>query len=101
MLFWAVPHIRNVQTNSMLTKAFDKSCYEEAELVHNLHVSILEPEFIDHDIWFLNHQARSYMNRAEASKSPCFNAQRELIKELFSLVPDSMQSSLEWNGPTS
>lgn len=101
MLFWAVPYIRNIQTHSFISKAFNKSCYEEAELVHNIHVSILEPEFIDHDIHFLNYQARSYFEQAESTGTPCFSAQCRLIAELFALVPVNMRGDLQWQGPIS
>jgi hypothetical protein len=101
LLFWAIPHIRNTQTQSMLAKAFDKSCYEEVELVHNLQVSILEPEFLDHDIHFLNCQARNYTERAAQSNSPCYGAQCTLIEELINLVPEPMRNKLEWSGPES
>ena len=30
MLYWALPHIRNLQTHGMFKKALDKSCYLEA-----------------------------------------------------------------------
>lgn len=99
MLSLSVPYIRNVQTHSAITKGFNKSCYQEAELVHNLYISILEPEFTLHDINFLNHQARHYYEKAEVTKTPCFHAQCRLITELFLLVPDDMKSSLEWSGP--
>jgi len=63
MLWWALPYIRNVQTRSWLVRARDRSCYFEAELVHNLPNSLLEPEFGDHDIWFLNHQAKWFTEK--------------------------------------
>jgi hypothetical protein len=37
--------------------------YELAEFVHNLYVSLLEADFTDHDIHFLNYQARSFFER--------------------------------------
>ncbi len=37
----------------------------EAEFRHNLYVTILEPEFVDHDIWFLNDQARWFVSHAD------------------------------------
>lgn len=101
MLFWAVPHIRNVQTHSMLKKALDKSCYAEAEFVHNLHQSIFESDFVAHDIHFLNFQARKYVESYPRHKSSCYGAQKKLINELFRLVPTELKEKLEWQGPES
>ena len=101
MLFWAIPYIRNVQTYSMFRKAFDKSCYAEADLVHNLQVSILESDFVAHDIHFLNVQARYYIESYTRHKSVCYGAQKKLISELFKLVPIEFQDKLEWQGPES
>ncbi|MGV3663369.1 MAG: hypothetical protein ACO1TE_24570 [Prosthecobacter sp.] len=42
----------------------EQSAYHEAELVHNLHPSLFEPEFERHDLWFLNWQARHYCDNA-------------------------------------
>jgi len=73
--------------------------YVESEFLHNLYVSILEPDFVDHDIWFLNHQARWYLMNADAAYCPNLSANRESIRELFQLVPQDMRSQLEWDGP--
>ena len=101
MLFWAIPHIRNIQTQSAFRKAMDKTCFEEAELVHNLNQSILIEEFVDHDIYFLNTQAHNYYKNAAELNCPSYDAQCELIKELFSLVPEGLKSNLTWSGPHS
>lgn len=101
MLMRAIPHIRNVQSSSMFTKALDKSCYQEAELVHNLYVSILIPEFIEHDIWFLNYQARRYYEQPKSVRSNYYEAQCSSITELFNLIPENMKGGLLWAGPNS
>ena len=97
MLFLALPTIRNIQTQSMMKKAFDWACLEEAELVHTLHYSILEPEFTENDIQFLNVQAKNYAARGKMS--PAYSAQLKLIAELFSLVPSERATELHWHGP--
>ncbi|WP_446007718.1 zinc ABC transporter substrate-binding protein [Candidatus Electrothrix sp.] len=97
MLFLALPTIRNIQTQSMVKKAFDRTCLEEAELVHTLHYSILEPAFTDNDIHFLNVQAKNYA--AKGKMSPAYTAQLKLIAELFSLVPFDRATQLHWHGP--
>ena len=85
MLLWAISHVRNVQTQHWWSKAFNRSCFFEAELVHNLYVSIFEEEFVDHDIWFLNAQARYYVEHCNATISSNYDIQKRLIIELFSL----------------
>ena len=99
MLDLALPYIRNVQAQSLWVKARDISCYLEAELVHNLSKSIFEKEIVEHDIWFLNNQARFYFENCSCSISPNYNQQTEYIKDLFNIVPDDLKSQLLWGGP--
>lgn len=99
MLLWSLSYIRNVQSRSWWRKAFDRSCFEEAELTHNLHASILAEEFTKHDIHFLNNQARRYCDKAKKTGTPNYKVHRVLIKELFELVPEDMRSELKWKGP--
>jgi len=68
-------------------------------LIHNLPVSICEPEFVEHDIWFLNTQARTYCHECSAERSNLYLEQVKRIRELFSLVPETMRSKLSWEGP--
>ena len=70
-----------------------------AEFLHNLFVTILEPEFVDHDIWFLNHQARSFLTHANPDHVVCYYHHERLIQELFTLVPEGLRSKLMWTGP--
>ncbi len=88
---------RNLLTLSALNIKAKKSAGELIEFIHNIHVSIFKPEFVDHDIWFLNSQARYFCQYA--GKNPEYAAIIRLVKELFQLVPDCMKSKLEWKGP--
>lgn len=99
MLGWALPYIRNVQSQNALRKANDKSCYYEAELIHDLAITILEPSFKEHDIWFLNHQAKYYFENCSEDISPNYNGHIMRIKKLFQLVPENFKDKLIWNGP--
>jgi len=99
LLFWALPAIRNTQSGSALQKALDKSSYQEAEFVHTLQHSILEPEFVDNDIHFLNFQARNYFENGKCSNP--YQAQITLVNELFNLVPENLRGELLWQGPNS
>ncbi|MBI0133452.1 hypothetical protein [Snodgrassella sp. W8132] len=99
MLYWALPYIRNLQTHSMLRKAMDKSCYLEAQLVHNLPLKLLNSDFNESDVHFLNYQAKYYFENCNNRISPNYNIHIECIKKLFKLVPDELKEILEWSGP--
>ncbi len=65
LLSWALPCARNtfswfrrIRPFVLLSPRLQRGLrdqYEVAEFVHNLYVSILEEEFTDHDIHFLNY----------------------------------------------
>jgi len=55
-----------------------------------------EPEFVDHDVWFLNVQARAYCQRCSAAVSALYPQQVERIRELFALVPQHLRSKLQF-----
>lgn len=99
MLALSLPYIRNIQTWDEKTKGKDRSCYFEVELIHNLTVTLLESEFFDHDIWFLNRQARSYLENCSDEISPNYHEHLKCIKALFELVPDALRPKLLWPGP--
>lgn len=96
MLLLSIPYIRNRQ---MFKKTPDVSCYLEAELVHNLAYTLLTPDFEDHDIYFLNNQARYYIENCSDDISIAYSGQKELIASLFERVPEEMRSKLMWEGP--
>jgi hypothetical protein len=99
MLHWTLPHLRNISTWPWWRRVRDRSAYYEAELIHNLPVSMFEPGFVEHDIWFLNVQARTYCRECNGDLSPYYLQQVTRIRELFSLVPSPFRSKLEWAGP--
>ncbi len=78
-----LPYIRNIQSQPFWRRWRDRTVYEEAELIHNLWPHLFEPEFTDHDIWFLNSHAESYFR--EADFSPLYPQLWPLIRELFAL----------------
>lgn len=94
-----LPSIRNTQTHGPWHKAWDRSSYFYAELVHNLYVSMFEPEFVDHDLHFLNHQARSFFERATSRECAYYDAICARIGDLFALAPEDVRSRLTWSGP--
>lgn len=76
-----------------------KGAYEVAQFVHNLYVSILDAEWVFHDIWFLNVQARSFVERNSDQTAHQYSLFVACVRELFSLVPDEWRPLLEWTGP--
>lgn len=99
MLSLSLPYIRNIQLLDKREKGRDTSCYFEAELVHNLTHTLLIPDFVEHDLWFLNNQAKYYFEKCSKDISPNYNQHLEYIKLLFKMVPDSLRVKLLWQGP--
>jgi hypothetical protein len=92
-----LPYIRTMQFQPFWRRWRDRTVYVEAELIHNLWPHLFDPEFTDHDIWFLNSQAESYFR--EAHFSPLYTQHVGLIRELFALVPEDFCTRLQWAGP--
>ena len=99
ILFWALPYIRNVQSQGWFRRACDRSCYFETQFVHRLPDLILEPEFSEQDVDFLNFHARYYFDHAKHGLCPNSPAHRPLVVELMHLVPERLKESLTWPGP--
>ena len=62
LLLWSLPDIRNVQSGGFIQKGKDKSCYYAAEFIHDLHVSMYEESYVDHDLWILNYHAKYFID---------------------------------------
>ncbi len=109
LLMWGLPHVRNVLSYTKCLPWWNfafgvrrrelQACYEVAELLHNLYVSILDEDFTDHDLWFLNVQARSFCQYASAEPLLDLQYVFGLLDELFRLVPADKRSLLQWAGP--
>lgn len=87
MLKASLPYIRNVQTAGWLRKARDRSCYLESELLHNVVGSLSSEEFTSKDIYFLNKQARYYLEHATPKDCANYYQHKKNIELLFKLVP--------------
>ena len=98
-LQFGLPYLRGVRYFRCWQPGRRRALYKEAEFLHDLYVTILEPEFVDHDIWFLNHQARWFLTHADPRLAPCYYHHQGLIRELFTLVPERLRGKLEWAGP--
>lgn len=99
MLFWILPYIRNIQSQSKDIKSEDLSCYFEAELIHNIPSKILIDEFNSSDISFLNYQAKYYYEKCSPKISILYSKNIEYIEMLFNLVPNNLRDQLNWSGP--
>ncbi|TFZ49021.1 zinc ABC transporter substrate-binding protein [Serratia proteamaculans] len=99
MLALALPYIRNIQSLGKKEKGRDMSCFFEAELIHNLTLTILISEFTEHDVWFLNNQAKYYFEKCNDDISPNYNQHIYYIGELFKIIPDELKPKLTWAGP--
>ena len=95
-----LPLLRGVRYFRWWQTGRRQALYVEAEFLHNLYVTILDPEFVDHDIlvpellrrnWFLTH--------ADPRHVACYYHHQILIRELFTLVPERLRDKLEWAGP--
>ncbi|MBK4717158.1 MULTISPECIES: zinc ABC transporter substrate-binding protein [Tenebrionibacter/Tenebrionicola group] len=94
-----LPYVRSIQSQNAWVKARDISCYFETELIHNLPKSILERDMVEHDIWFLNNQAKYYFEKCSSDISPNYDKNIEYIMALFKIVPDNLKPKLHWEGP--
>jgi len=99
MLFWSLPHIRNIATHNPLARLKDRSTYYESELVCQFHLLLKYKSFTKNDISFLNFRARWYYENCDKNKSILYPSQVKRISLLFAMVPEEMKGLLEWNGP--
>lgn len=99
MMGWILPYARSVQSGGLLRffrKAFDKSCFYELQLIHNLPQKIFTPDFTDNDIHFLDNQARWYVENGSSRISPLYELNRNHIKELISILPTERRNEINW-----
>jgi len=75
------------------------SFYPDAELVHNLHRLLLFRSSRNTTVYWLNSQARIYIERGGNKYIGFFEEMERLIAELFTLVPESLKDWLQWSGP--
>lgn len=109
ILRWALPQSRNalsqfrqVRRWRMLSQKRQlhlRGSYEVAQFVHNLYGSILEEDFIAHDLWFLDVQARSFIEGNDDRTCYCYSLYAYYVQELFKIVPANLKDQLKWNGP--
>ncbi len=97
-LFWhGLVYIRNMQEQSFFKKGRDTSCYHVAELLHNLHASMFEKEFLDHDIWFINTQMRYFIEECSPKIFGSYPLFCDLLLLLLDAVPEEMKEKVNWS----
>ena len=70
----------------------------ELELVHNLHHLLVNPDFEVYDIYWLNTQAKQFVQNCSKERN-YYHLVCNDIKELIALVPDNLKAELRWQGP--
>lgn len=99
ILGFILPSMRNLYTwkrRWVIWKA--GNFLSELELVHNLPRLLINPEFEDRDIHWLNSQAKQFVSDCPKQRA-YYSGVCSDIKELFALVPNSLRNELRWDGP--
>jgi len=96
-----LPFLRNIQTHSSWQRFKYGSFYPETELVHNLPRLLVVPEYTEHDIHWLNYQARIFAKDGNNPVHGFYEPVIANIAELFRRVPEPLRAGLKWGGPDS
>jgi hypothetical protein len=99
MLRWGIPFIRDQQAKGAWHRMNDRASFLEAQLLHSLPNSLLDEDFTENDLWFLNQHARAYLKECSPSLSRNYAFHQQMITELFTLVPPAWHAKLQWPGP--
>ncbi|MEO5931894.1 MAG: hypothetical protein ABIR47_18310 [Candidatus Kapaibacterium sp.] len=99
MLNTSLSVIRNISTWRWWRRIRNRTTYLEAQLIHNISHSILDEKIVQHDIWFLNYQARSYLERATPENSINYYRMKCCIRQLFDIAISEGVEGLKWDGP--
>ncbi len=92
-----LPFLRNRETWRPWNRIRLRSAYAETELIHNLPRCLEKYEFGPEDLWWLNNQARVYLDHGANN---IFDAPvRSIVKSIFQLIPSEQREDLHWPGP--
>jgi hypothetical protein len=95
----AIVRIRAHAQRTWWRRASSRLTEFESELIHNAMISLAEPAFVESDIWFLNHQARWYVETCNEHLSAIYAMQVDIVRKLFAQVPEDIRHQLTWTGP--
>ena len=68
--------------------------WQHANFLHHVHVSILEPDYVENDIGFINFAFPCHVERLGDMLSPETTA---LMLEFYEGVPESLRPQLTWH----
>ena len=100
LMFWMVCHARNTQTMNLLRRLRYgrefRRAFDHLNLIHRIPLSILEREYTDNDISFINDGIRHYVEDrgAEIDGSTAW-----LLVEFVKSVPDARRAEVTWSPP--
>lgn len=96
-----LPHIRNVEASRLhgSISPANAGVLLEAELIHNLPIHCRWPEMRREDVFWLNSEAREFVERGRQAGVATYDHVYAAIAQLFDLVPPDLQASLEWPAP--
>lgn len=92
-LLWRIlPHARNVQRKPFWRRAF-WNLYPELELLHSIPDLLKNPEADQHDVYWINVQARMYMKACLKNKEKHWYSEEVLysVRELIELIPEEIK----------
>ncbi len=95
-----LPYLRKAFSADPLDLEVKNSLQAELEFMHNILISILEEGYVEHDFWFLNHQAKYFFANQFAKFSPNLRLYSNLVASLFESVPLELRHRLTWPGPS-
>ena len=99
LLFWGLPEIRNWQSRGFLWRINHWQSYLIAEFLHLIPNLILNSEFDEGDIWFINTDCRRFFSHGKAKTVNSYSVFENNVVELFTLIPIELKPKLEWAGP--
>ena len=68
--------------------------FDGANFLHNIHLTVLEPDYVEMDLSFINLAFPIYINRLGETIPPQLV---ELMLEFYDLVPTHLRSQLSWH----
>lgn len=99
MLRLTLLHLRVLSSEKIIRRIKDRSAVYETQLIHSFYYLLLDEEFENKDMYFLNWHCRYYYENCNQSISILYDSQVENISKLFSIVPEHLKSQLMWDGP--
>jgi len=78
MLWRTLSYIRGRQTHSFISKGMDKTCYMEADLLHDVSKYISDEKMNSGDVKFLNYNARFYLENANPHEYPNYESHKKI-----------------------